>query len=146
MIKESLGVLYYDIGNYELYIRADGSVSIVSKHKRNIGNELSQWLTSDGYLRTKLNSKNFMIHAIVAVAVHGPRPAGLVINHKDGNKLNNHPSNLEYCTVNQNIQHSIEMGFHVSNDPKRSGRYKHGKATKGNLNAYKLEWYHANKK
>lgn len=31
-----------------------------------------------------------------------------VINHKDGNKLNNHVDNLEFCTQQHNVQHAIE--------------------------------------
>jgi len=36
---------------------------------------------------------------------------GLQINHKDGNKLNNHFSNLEYVTSKENHRHGIENGL-----------------------------------
>lgn len=51
------------------------------------------------------------IHVAVAAAFLGPRPAGQIINHKDGNKLNNHISNLEYVTQRENIHHSRRMGL-----------------------------------
>lgn len=52
----------------------------------------------------------FTVHALVAGAFLGPRPAGLVVNHKDFDRTNNHVSNLEYITQRQNIDHALEGG------------------------------------
>lgn len=38
------------------------------------------------------------------------------VNHKDGNKLNNAPSNLEWASAAQNLRHAINAGLH--GDPK----------------------------
>ena len=34
-----------------------------------------------------------------------------VVNHIDGNKLNNHVSNLEWLSQKQNVKHSFETGL-----------------------------------
>jgi len=39
---------------------------------------------------------------LVAQAFIGPRPAGCVVRHMDGNKTNNTPANLAYGTPSQN--------------------------------------------
>lgn len=35
----------------------------------------------------------------------------LVINHKDGNKLNNHEGNLEWVTDYENVRHAVDTGL-----------------------------------
>ena len=51
------------------------------------------------------------IHRLVAGAFI-PKPAGhTVVNHLDGNKRNNHVSNLEWVTTSKNIQHAYDTGL-----------------------------------
>lgn len=62
--------------------------------------------------------KVFKIHRAVA-GTFIPNPESLPeVNHKDGNKLNNHVTNLEWVTGLANIQHALENGLI---DPKRNG-------------------------
>ena len=53
-------------------------------------------------------SRNFSVHTLVAEAfLEKPNlEEKLVVNHKDGNKLNNDISNLEWCTVRENWLHA----------------------------------------
>jgi len=58
------------------------------------------------------------IHHIVAESFLGLRPKGMTIDHIDGNKLNNHVSNLEYVTNAENMRRARAMGtFDFSKKP-----------------------------
>lgn len=56
----------------------------------------------------------YTIHELVAAAFIGPRPEGHEINHIDGDKLNNHATNLEYCTSARNKEHAVDLGLNTS--------------------------------
>lgn len=50
------------------------------------------------------------VHQLVAAAFLGPRPAGLVTRHLDGDKLNNVVGNLAYGTQGDNIRDAVRHG------------------------------------
>jgi hypothetical protein len=79
------------------------------------GVKLKPGINSCGYLSVIITHNNKRItkpiHTLVAETYLGLRPENLVINHKDGNKLNNDITNLEYVTHKQNIQHAWKMGL-----------------------------------
>jgi hypothetical protein len=58
-------------------------------------------------------SNKLSIHRLVAI-LYVPNPNNLPqVNHIDGDKLNNHYSNLEWVTNQQNRTHAIENGLHA---------------------------------
>nr|WP_231994040.1 NUMOD4 domain-containing protein [Pseudomonas syringae] len=67
-----------------------------------------------GYLRVKLwkngKSKNRLIHGLVAAAFIGPRPAGCICRHADGDNQNNCYVNLSYGTPTENEADKIAHG------------------------------------
>ena len=74
------------------------------------GNYITCVLTKYGEHQT------FRIHQLVAETFI-PNPDGKqCVNHKDGNKQNNHVSNLEWCTHSENNRHAFRTGL---SKPKR---------------------------
>lgn len=66
------------------------------------------------YIIPYVNKKtytHYKIHRLVALLfVDGYKP-GLIVNHKDGNKLNNNATNLEWVTRSYNNKHAYDIGL-----------------------------------
>lgn len=134
----------YSLGGYYTLHVISNEVFITSSSKNAKGRRLSIFYSPDGYFKAKINNRGVILHHVIAELYLGKRPDGLVINHKDCNKTNNHPDNLEYVTIAENIRHAIRHGTHVASDPTRMPTYKDGR-TLGRLDQYKSDWYYANK-
>ena len=67
-----------------------------------------------GYAKVTLKQgarqERVLIHHLVAAAWHGPRPAGMVVCHGDGNRTNNSAANLRYDTTAGNRADSVSHG------------------------------------
>ena len=64
-----------------------------------------------GYMRAQVGGRPRAVHRLVMVTFHGPRPEGMEVNHKDGDKLNNRQDNLEYTTRSKNMKHAFANGL-----------------------------------
>lgn len=57
-------------------------------------------------------AKTYRVHRLVALAFHGPLPAGLETRHLDGDHLNNRADNLRYGTKSENAWDQVRHGTH----------------------------------
>lgn len=78
------------------------------------GRILKLAVNSTGYLCfapsiNGVHGPSIKVHRVVAEAFIGPRPGGLVVNHKDGVRVNNHANNLEYITIAENNRHAVRV-------------------------------------
>lgn len=84
------------VGRLDGKMRFSGEIRKPQKHK-------------DGYLQVDLQrSSHRLIHRLVAESFLGVHD-DLEVNHKDGDRTNNHLSNLEFVTSEQNRIHSYTV-------------------------------------
>lgn len=66
-----------------------------------------------GYIRAQLNNngvrKRVLVHILVASHFVENPQLGKEVNHKDGNKANNHFRNLEWLSKSENVKHSYDV-------------------------------------
>ena len=91
----------------------------VSSHGRVRGKDkrIRKGSVCSGYNDHKLGGHHYKTHRLVAqVFIPNPDQKPFV-NHKDGNHLNNHMTNLEWVTNEENIQHAYDTGLHPGRKP-----------------------------
>jgi Mor family transcriptional regulator len=111
---------YYEVSNYGNIRSKDRMVwrGKAGFYKME-GKELTKSKTSTGYWKIGLfkdkKRKEFKIHRLVAFAFIDNPENKPNINHIDGNPLNNHVLNLEWCTQSENMKHAYETGLRETN-------------------------------
>jgi hypothetical protein len=70
------------------------------------------------------------IHVFVARAFIGDRPDKHQVNHIDGNKLNNHADNLEYCSPSENSKHANAIGLCGRGENRHNAKLKNSEVIK----------------
>ncbi|CAM8225625.1 NUMOD4 motif-containing HNH endonuclease [Enterobacter rongchengensis] len=101
------------------------SLARLTSDGRNIKERVLKPRTVRGYAHVTLCNENgckqLSVHRIVASHFLGSGAEGEVVNHIDGDKLNNTVSNLEWCTHSDNNIHALTHGLRVP----KSGQNHH---------------------
>ena len=89
---------------------------------------LKPWVINSGYKVINIysdNSKTYrvLIHRLVAENFIHEIPEKMTVNHIDGNKLNNHISNLEIISFTENVRHAVQTGLMASGENNYNSKY-----------------------
>ncbi len=89
---------------FSLYCDTDGSI-----YSAKTGKARTLWMRPDGYLQLSIQKSSYLAHRIVAETFLNLSPDRPKINHLNGIKTDNRPSNLEWCTQRENIVHARDI-------------------------------------
>ena len=133
---ETLKEQWLQVPGYERYL-VSNTGRVISTLK-NRTRELKPQHDSIGYLHFRLypedkrhgfyannrgvRPKLFKAHRLTLETFSPSIDTKLQINHKDGDKHNNLITNLEWCTAQQNIQHSWDLGLRADTHSKIAKR------------------------
>ena len=115
-----------NLGNVKSLERViDKGNGILQHRKERIMNKRE---SVDGYYVAKLNvnkkSKSIAIHILVARHFIDNPNNYPEVNHKDCNRKNNQVDNLEWCTHQQNVEHSKQLGHYKTKSGCDNPNYK----------------------
>jgi len=108
---------------YGFYYKVSGDGKVYGKNDI----ELKQRLNMDGYPTVTLGDKNIKrttmsVHRIVALNYVENPFNKKEVNHIDGNKQNNHHTNLEWATRKEQVNHAFRIGLKKGLKGSENGR------------------------
>ncbi|KKL58122.1 hypothetical protein LCGC14_2228560 [marine sediment metagenome] len=89
---------------------------IIDRPDVTLAKPMKPTLRPDGYYTVPLPGANgkwqyLLLHRLICEAFHGPAPkAGMYACHRDGDRSNNHPSNLYWGTPQDNMADAVRHG------------------------------------
>lgn len=108
---------FYEVSSFGRVRSVDRRVPCAGGKTRQLkGKLLASKLNAKGYPRVPLCKNNksgsVLVHRLVAMAFVDNHLSLPCINHKNGDKTDNRPDNLEWCTHRQNSQHALASGLY----------------------------------
>lgn len=95
--------LYSVTEDGEIYSHRTGKMKQPVKHKQ--GYRAVTLVARDGKI------SGYLVHRLIATALVPNPDSKPFVNHKDCDKANNSPSNLEWVTRSENMQHALKAGL-----------------------------------
>lgn len=87
------------------------------------GKILKKSMSNSGYYFHNLNGKGRFLHRAICFAFVPLVEGKNIVNHKDGNKLNNSVDNLEWCTYSENNKHAFKTGLKNCDNNWANGKF-----------------------
>jgi len=113
-VKDLDGEVWKQAKGYSRYLFSNLGRVVSLNHRGGLHKRIINPSISGGYNKTVFLDDNgkyrsINVHRLICLAFYpNENYLNLEVNHKDANKLNNEVSNLEWCTKQENIKHSIE--------------------------------------
>lgn len=104
--------IWKDVPNTNGILRASNTGKVFNTKKNKLSH---QSISSTGYYITCFKSKTRKVHRLIAAAFLGE--SNLIVDHINGNRLDNNIDNLRYCTQRENLTYSNV------NRPNKTSRY-----------------------
>ena len=108
-------IIWKDDVDYPDYFKISNDGQVYSKRTNRI---LVQGTLKNGYkvISSKIGGRSgksicLKVHRMVAKSFISNIDNKPMVNHIDGDKTNNHVSNLEWCTASENTQHAYDTGL-----------------------------------
>ena len=87
-------------------------VSNLGRFKNSFGTIMENYKANDnGYIKVYVYKKTFFLHRLIALTFLKNPENKEQVNHKDGNKINNCVTNLEFVTNKENQIHKFQNGL-----------------------------------
>lgn len=130
MLNNNIEEIWLPVKDFETSYEVSNTGKIRSFRTKQI---LKTYVINSGYKAIKFTVQtkrtSHLIHRLVAIAFLEKEESKFFVNHKDGNKLNNHVNNLEWCTVSENHLHAFKTGLRSKESCKNYIGKKHAKST-----------------
>lgn len=122
---KKFGRFEYKISNHGDVVRLPSYISNGKSISLRKEKKLTGTITRKGYIGVELDYKWYPIHRLVAMMFIDNPLNKEQVNHLDGNKLNNHVSNLEWCTNLENMRHAYKTGLQINDFGEKARNFKY---------------------